>query len=469
MRHLHRDFRFGFGHGRMLRKKIWAHLLVVLVLGIFASSFVFFSGWRSAFIHSAAGKLTRHVAATVSRDLYRPDETRRTLSHIAEELDIEVTLRSLDDQVIDVVGQPFPPLPPDDLASVRRGELVLSRGPRFFAAAPVIVDGSVRAIVEASPNYHVLHAPLIWRPLATLLVLMMIAGVASGPLARRISLPIERMTEAVRRFGAGDLSARVGVLPRRHPHRRHRPHAPDEIEQLTGAFNEMAERIQRLVSGQKELLANVSHELRSPLARMRVALELLPRNAGNQTRLQDVEADLIELDRLIEDVLTTSRLEASGLPMHIGTVDVRQLLEQLVTRAEHDPATTGKKVTARGGEGLMISADGALLKRALWNLIENAAKYGAPPIELEARRDRDQWLELSVTDHGAGIAEEDRERIFEPFFRSDKARTPGTGFGLGLTLVRRIAEVHGGSITALPLERDGAPPGCGFILRIPLG
>jgi signal transduction histidine kinase len=178
---------------------------------------------------------------------------------------------------------------------------------------------------------------------------------------------------------------------------------------------------------------------------------------------------LAELDRLIEDVLTTSRLEASGLPMHIGTVDVRQLLDQLVARAEHDPATAGKTVTARGGEGMMISADGALLKRALWNLIENAAKYGVPPIELEARNDRDQWLELSVTDHGAGIAEEDRERIFEPFFRSDKARTPGTGFGLGLTLVRRIADVHGGSITALPTQtKDGQPSGAGFVLRIPL-
>ncbi len=466
-----RRFRvIGFGHGRVLRQRIWKHLLVVLVLGIFASSFVFFSGWRSAFIHSAAGKLTRHVAATVSRDFYRPDETRRTLSHIAEELDIEVTLRSLDNQIIDAVGQPFPPLPAEDMAQVRRGELVLSRGPRFFATAPVIVDGSVRAVVEATPTYHVFRAPLIWRPLATLLVLMMIAGVASGPLARRISLPIERMTDAVRRFGAGDLSARVGLQQRRpHRHGRRHHHLPDEIEQLTGAFNEMAERIQRMVSGQKELLANVSHELRSPLARMRVALELLPRDAKNEKRLLDVEADLVELDRLIEDVLTTSRLEASGLPMHIGTVDVRQLLDQLVSRAEHDPATAGKTVTARGGQGLVISADGALLKRALWNLIENAAKYGAPPIELEARNDRDQWLELSVTDHGAGIAEEDRERIFEPFFRSDKARTPGTGFGLGLTLVRRIAEVHGGSITALPMQRNGEPSGAGFILRIPLG
>jgi signal transduction histidine kinase len=236
---------------------------------------------------------------------------------------------------------------------------------------------------------------------------------------------------------------------------RHRP--PDELEQLTRAFNEMAERIETLVRGQKELLANVSHELRSPLARIRVALELLPRDAKNEARLRDVEADLIELDRLIEDVLTSARLEASGLPSHLGAVDVGELFAQLVARAEHDPITTGKTVRAIGGTGIVVTADGALLKRALWNLVENAAKYGAPPIELGATRD-DKMIALSVKDAGAGIPPAERERIFEPFYRGDKARTPGTGFGLGLTLARRVAEAHGGHITV-----DGAT----FTLRIP--
>ncbi|MCU1279569.1 MAG: two-component sensor histidine kinase, partial [bacterium] len=174
-------------------------------------------------------------------------------------------------------------------------------------------------------------------------------------------------------------------------------------------------------------------------------------------RLRDVEADLVELDRLIEDVLTATRLEASGLPAHLGAVDVEQLLAQLVARAEHDPATAGKVVAVAGGGGIVVTADGALLKRALWNLVENAAKYGAPPIELAAARD-DKMIALSVKDAGAGIAPEERERIFEPFYRGDKARTPGNGFGLGLTLARRVAEAHGGHITV-----DGAT----FTLRIP--
>ena len=280
----------------------------------------------------------------------------------------------------------------------------------------------MRGVLEASPVYRSFRMPSLWRPVILIGVVMLLAGVASGPLAQRISAPIERLTAVVRRFGEGDLSARV-TPPRERWRLRARHRPPDELEQLTRAFNEMAERIEMLVRGQKELLANVSHELRSPLARIRVALELLPRDAKNETRLRDVEADLVELDRLIEDVLTATRLEASGLPAHLGAVDVAMLLASLVERAAHDPATAGKTVRASGGEGIVVTADGALLKRALWNLVENAAKYGAPPIELGASRD-DNTVALVVKDAGAGIAPEERERVFEPFYRGDKARTP---------------------------------------------
>ena len=440
----------------MLRKRIWAHLFVVLIVGIFASGVVFTTGFRTAFIRSTGARLARHVAAQLSADWDRPIERDHTVRRIAEELDLDLTVRALDGRALTIAGTEFPPLTADDLSALRRGEFVSEHAPRFFIAVPVVVDGVVRGVLEASPLYRSFRMPSLWRPVVLIGVIMLIAGVASGPLARRISAPVERLTSVVRRFGEGDLTARV-TAPSGfwHRHRRHRP--PDELEQLTVAFNEMAERIEMLVRGQKELLGNVSHELRSPLARIRVALELLPRDAKNAARLRDVEADLIELDRLIEDVLTATRLEASGLPAHLRAVDVEQLFAQLVARAEHDPATAGKVVSATGGGGIIVTADGGLLKRALWNLVENAAKYGAPPIALGARRD-DKMIALSVKDHGAGIAPDERERVFEPFYRGDKARTPGNGFGLGLTLARRVAEAHGGHITV-----DGAT----FTLRIP--
>src|SRR5947207_6640613 len=215
------------------------------------------------------------------------------------------------------------------------------------------------------------------------------------------------------------------------------------------------------------LLANESHELRSPLARIRVALALLPRAADDDRRLRGVERDLAELDRLIEGVLTTARLDATGLPTRLGPVDIRALLTDLVTRARHDPLTAHLPVRAEDGAPLSVTADESLLRRALWNLVENAAKYGAPPITLSAAVEGERVV-LGVSEAGRGVAPGDRERVFEPFYRGDAARTPDAagddaprGVGLGLTLARRIAEVHGGAIAIGPaFEADGPPRGC---------
>jgi two-component system OmpR family sensor kinase len=467
---------------RRLRRRIWLHLLVVLFVGIVASGIVFTSGWRASFQHSAVPRLARHLASQLADDWGNRASFAHEVKRLSEDLEIELTVRSAepDGELIASAGPPLPRLEPGDVMRVRKNDVVVERGPRFFVAAPLIVDGRVVAVVESS-TMRSLRAPGLMRPLITIALIVLIAGVASGPLARRISLPIERMTDAMRRFGAGDLSARVPELGRgwrsrwerhvnrvRHHHRRGK-FADDEMAQLTRAFNEMAERLEHLVRGQKELLANVSHELRSPLARIRVALELLPRDGKSDARLRDVEADLIELERLIDDVLTTSRLDATGLPTHVARVTVTEILAALAARAEHDPVTAGKPVRVRGDAGVSVMADGALLKRALWNLIENAAKYGAPPIELAAGVE-DAALVLSVTDHGAGIAADERARVFEPFYRSDKARTPGRGgFGLGLTLARRVAEVHGGSISAGPASvDDGVERGTRVTMRIPM-
>jgi signal transduction histidine kinase len=330
------------------------------------------------------------------------------------------------------------------------------------------------AVLEASPRRR-MRAPHLLRPFALMIVVLLVVGMATAPLARRISRPVERLTEATRRLGEGDLSYRIPIHPRwrarwkgRHGHHHH---AIDELEQLTCGFNDMAERVEQLVRGQKELLANVSHELRSPLARLRMALELLPRDPSGESeaRLKDLELDIGELDRLIEEVLTMSRLDASRLPLHVEPVEARALLAQLALRARHDPALQGKEVLLAEGPPVELEADGALVKRALWNLIENAGKYGAAPITLAAVRDGAEVL-LSVSDEGAGISAEERERVFAPFYRVERAHTPGRGFGLGLALARRVAEVHGGSIRAEgahPAEGGRAERGCRVVIALP--
>lgn len=251
------------------------------------------------------------------------------------------------------------------------------------------------------------------------------------------------------------------------------------------AWNDMADRIDQLMRGQRELLANVSHELRSPLARVRLALELLPRDADSESRLHEIEADLGELDRLIEDVLITSRLQATGLPTHPTEQALRPLLESVIERARSHPhtATLQLRLDLETGADLTAFVDGNLLKRAVGNLIENAGKYGAPPVIVRVRQ-RADFIDIAVEDHGAGIPPGEREQVLEPFYRADRAHTPSPtgahrgdkqGFGLGLTLARRVAEAHGGRITigdatqpaAAPDSSAPAPRGCCITLSLP--
>jgi signal transduction histidine kinase len=304
------------------------------------------------------------------------------------------------------------------------------------------------------------------RPVLTLVAIFVVMGAGSKRLARVMSRPIERLTDASRRFGAGELGYRIPVPawwrehqerhPDRHRHRHRKRRPVEELVMLTTAWNEMADRIERLVRSRDELLANVSHELRSPLARIRVALELLPRTPESERRFVDLEADLAELDRLIGDILTASRLETAGARK--DPVDVSAMAQRIVERAAVDPITAGKETRSIIAPGLTIAGDGALLGRAMWNLVENAAKYGAAPITIFA----DQRT-IGVSDEGPGIPADERTRVLEPFYRADRARTPGgdRGVGLGLTLVRRVAEAHGGTVTIGPAHvDDGAERGC---------
>src|SRR5262249_5502013 len=156
-----------------------------------------------------------------------------------------------------------------------------------------------------------------------------IVAVAAAPLARRISRPVERLTEAARRLGSGDLSARAPERAGSGGRGSGRGPRIRELETLTRAFNDMAERVERLVADEKALLANSSHELRSPLARIRVALALLPRDGEAEARLAAVETDLTELDGLLDAVLTASRLEAGGFPLRLEAVDLRAVLDEV--------------------------------------------------------------------------------------------------------------------------------------------
>ena len=447
---------------RRLYTRIYLHFLVVLVVVGVATGTVLATGWRGAFFKLWAERLATHSAELIAEQPTNAAR-QRLVAHLANSFGVDITVRAGDGSVTMSAGKELPAVGDDERRELRDGSSVFGHGRGWFAAAPI--GGKPGFVLELSPARR-FGSPSLMRPIAIAALVLLIVGVATAPLARRISRPVERLTEAARRIGAGDLAHRVQIFrPRRHRLRK----PPDEIEELTRAFNDMAERIEVLVRTQKELLANVSHELRSPLARVRVALELLPHDERSVARVNDLESDISELDRLIEDVLTMSRLDSTGLPAHLERVDLHGICRQLVERSKHDPAVAGREVRIAEGPGIEADVDGALIKRSVWNLIENAAKYGAPPITVGVAV-RDDVVELSVSDAGAGIAAVDRERVFQPFFRATRGATDGRGYGLGLALARRVAEVHGGSIRAEPssITSDGVEHGCAIRLRIPL-
>jgi signal transduction histidine kinase len=294
-------------------------------------------------------------------------------------------------------------------------------------------------------------------------------AVGSVPLARSIAAPLETLTAAARRLGAGDLSARANVKAR------------GEVGELGRAFDEMAGRLEALVRGERELLANVSHELRTPLARMRVALELAAEGDRERARrhLAEIGADLSELDALIEDVLTAARLDARGAgawPVARDPVDLAAVVRDAASRFReaHPDRTLDVEVDPAAPAA---TGDAALLRRLVAVLLDNAAKYSDAPAPVGlALRAAGAGAALEVRDRGIGVDAADLPRLFTPFFRTDRSRARGTGgTGLGLALARRIAEAHGGTIRAesapgegtsfrveLPAARasgGGAPPG----------
>lgn len=269
--------------------------------------------------------------------------------------------------------------------------------------------------------------------------------------ARYLTQPLMRLADAARRFGDGNLAVRAGIRRR------------DEVGAVAQSFDEMAERIERLVRAQRELLANVSHELRTPLARIQVSLDLAEDDPElARESLHDITEELNELRTLISDVLMLARLEggsaaASGLPpLKLEPTSLGELCEKAAGKFR--VRFPMRELATRVGTLPVCEVDPVLLRRAIDNLLENAAKYSPrdTAIELDASAGSD-GVQIIVRDRGEGITAEDLPFVFDPFFRADRVRTkkgPG-GVGLGLSLVRRIVEAHGGTIALAPAEDRG--------------
>ena len=355
-----------------------------------------------------------------------PAELARELNALAGKLGVEAAIWSADGELIArTTGAKLPsPGPNSPTASWVHGRA----GPGVRTKLP---DGRWIAAAVLHKDHHA----TILRFVGVLFAMALVVAIGCYPLARSITRRLEMLRDGVDRFGQGDLSARVCVYGR------------DEVAEVGRSFNASAERIEALVTHQKRVLANASHELRSPLARLRMAVELL--DDGSPERLALIEEaarDIDELDALVGDVLLAARLESGEAPRRQEAVDLAEILAEEAQKIglplELPPAP--------------LRGDPAMLRRLVRNLLENARRHGGGAVEA--------WIEpaegalrLVVADRGPGVPESERERIFEPFHRAaGHAEGKDGGAGLGLSLVREIAEAHGGAARVLPREGGGS-------------
>nr|WP_239027300.1 ATP-binding protein [Ramlibacter algicola] len=266
-------------------------------------------------------------------------------------------------------------------------------------------------------------------------------AIATYPIIRRLTQRLELVRRGVERWGQGDLGARVEEA------------GNDEVAVLARRFNQAAERVESMVRSHKSLLANASHELRSPLARIRMGLELME-GAPTDCQRREMLRNIGELDQLIEEILLASRLDAKETD--IGTfedVDLTGLAAEECARIDAELEASGD---------LVVRGVSKLLRRAIRNLLENARRYSDGPIDVQLRQEAGMAM-VRVCDRGPGVPPEQRERIFEPFYRLPGASEREGGVGLGLALVRSIAQRHHGSVHCE--GRDGG--GACFVLRLP--
>lgn len=263
---------------------------------------------------------------------------------------------------------------------------------------------------------------------AWLLALIAVAvALGTYPIVRRLTKRLEALEQGVRQWGEGDLTTR---LPQE---------GKDEVAQLARGFNAAAGRVQALLQSHKALLANASHELRSPLTRIRMGLELMGPQASAEFR-DEIARNIQELDQLIDEILLASRLDASEVD--IGTMEPVDLLG---LAAEQCARLDAQLQVDDGAGELEVTGIAKLLRRMVRNLLENARRHAAGEVTLRLGRVAEQ-IEITVCDQGPGVPQALRERIFEPFYRLPGASERDGGVGLGLALVKSIVLRHGGTV-----------------------
>jgi signal transduction histidine kinase len=353
----------------------------------------------------------------------------------------------------ELLGRPVP-----DYLREPPGRIAAARHPTIRS-----VGGPLVLVGPDGKTYHVMVGPLRAGPhlfgelempsvsTATLVIALLVSAVVCFFLARYLVSPVDQLRRATRQIASGDLDVRVSqTLKGRH----------DELGLLAADLDMMSERVRNLLESKQQLLRDVSHELRSPLARLQLALSLARRHehTGVERHLARIACEADRLEELIGRTLKLARLERPAQELERAPLDIGELLTNIVGDVGIEADAQGCSVALQADRPLRANGDPELLRSALENVIRNAVRY-APPgsiVAIDARRIDERRLEVVIRDNGPGVPEKDLELIFEPFYRVDAARNRAAGGdGLGLAIAARAVAIHGGTIQARNLETGG--------------
>lgn len=348
----------------------------------------------------------------------------------------------LDEQGHPPFRQPLPPRLERRLANLplETGASRLFPG-HYLVTAPINRTAPRYYLVTIADLGH-LHTLAPWARIA---LALLISGLISFGLASLLSRPIRRLRRAAQTMAAGNLDVRVGG------------HGKDEVAELARDFDVMAERLQEMLQSQRRLLSDVSHELRSPLARLRVALELMEKSQDQEKALTRIEKEADELERLVSNLLSLARLESGQATLERKPVDLGNLLQAVVNDAEFEAAAKQRHVTLEVKQGYTLDGDPVLLRAAVENVIRNAVRHTRAESSVTVRLSvAEHEALIEVCDHGEGVPEAELSRMFEAFTRIGEARDRHSGgFGLGLSITCQVMAAHGGTVTAANRTEGG--------------
>jgi len=296
-----------------------------------------------------------------------------------------------------------------------------------------------------------------------ILIAIVCSGLVCYVLARFLTAPVTRLRNATRKLATGDLSARAGGRSER---------GRDEVSQLIRDFDQMAGQIEKLISAQSRLLKDISHELRSPLARLSVALELARQRTGPDAQgvLDRISLESDRMNDLIGNLTTIARLDSGSGSLRKTEVRLEQLVEEVARDADFEAQARQCRVECELLDELPVMGDAGLLHSAIENVVRNATRYTRNGTTVKVRAERSSSLSateavIQVRDHGPGVPQPELDKIFRPFYRIDDARGRTTGgVGLGLAITEQAVRLHGGSVKA----SNHAEGGLLVEIRIPL-